>query len=115
MHLHKYEVSKIGTLAAYLTCSDIFPSSKTSSKPKLPGLFSSNFDKRDLQALASSFASSFWKMSLEVGQAVHKSIFYQPIQSKVHKRITMQYCKAYPVPLGSSLRVEQRGRKQTNF
>ena len=46
---------------AYPTCSDIFKGSKECSKLRLLGFFCQFSVKRDLQALASSFASSFWK------------------------------------------------------
>jgi len=54
---------------AYPTCSDIFKSSKQSSK--LVGLFSLKRDKRVLRALASSFASKFENVTAG-GMAVPK-------------------------------------------
>jgi len=56
------QVSTLGAQStAYPTCSDIFKSSKQSPKPQIIGLFSLKHGKRDLRALASGFALSFWK------------------------------------------------------
>jgi len=64
------------TSTAYLASSENFQSSKQSSKWKLVGLFPLNRGRRDERALASNFGFELcfelWKMSLQVGQAVHK-------------------------------------------
>ena len=53
--------SYFSSCTAYPPCSDIFKSSKQSSKPKLVGLFLLKIGKRSLRALASSIPSSLWK------------------------------------------------------